>query len=154
MTFIRCGNHKDRPSQADNLHLDVWYKGENILVDGGSYKYNTDQQTLKYFMGTASHNTVMLDDYDQMKKGSRFIWYNWSQRKDAQYEERGEEYYFKGSVNAFSYLSEDIVHQREVIKLKDRPKWVIKDTIVNKPGNRFNETVVAFAFAASASIME
>ena len=61
LTFIRCGNHKDRPSQADNLHLDIWYKGENILLDGGSYKYNTSDEDIKYFMGTASHNTVMLD---------------------------------------------------------------------------------------------
>src|SRR5690606_4340052 len=51
ITFIRCGNHKDRPAQADNLHLDIWHKGENVLFDGGSYKYNTDQKLLKYFMG-------------------------------------------------------------------------------------------------------
>ena len=133
LTFIRCGNHKDRPSQADNLHLDIWYKNENILLDGGSYKYNTDEETLRYFMGTASHNTVMLDDHDQMKKGSRFIWYNWTQRKNIQYSETEERYCFEGSVYAFGYISENIVHQREVTKLKDKPEWIIKDTILNKP---------------------
>ncbi|MGH2563406.1 MAG: alginate lyase family protein, partial [Ginsengibacter sp.] len=135
LTFIRCGSHKDRPLQADNLHLDVWHKGENILIDGGSYKYNTSEKNIKYFMGTASHNTIMLDDYDQMKKGSRFIWYNWTQRKNIHYEEMSEEYCFKGSVYAFSYLSKDIIHEREVIKLKGQPKWIIKDTIINKPDN-------------------
>ena len=68
-SFIRCGNHKDRPSQADNLHLDLWVNGENILRDGGSYKYNADAESLRYFFGTASHNTIMLGDLDQMKKG-------------------------------------------------------------------------------------
>ena len=133
LTFIRCGNHKDRPSQADNLHLDVWYNGDNILLDGGSYKYNTSDGNIKYFMGTASHNTVMLDDYDQMKKGSRFIWYNWTQRKEIQFNEDERQYNFKGSVSAFNYISENIVHEREVTKIKGQPAWTIKDTIVNKP---------------------
>src|SRR5690606_2810610 len=55
LTFIRCGSYKDRPAQADNLHIDIWHKGENILFDGGTYKYNTDPKLLKYFMGTKSH---------------------------------------------------------------------------------------------------
>ena len=137
LTFIRCGNHKDRPSQADNLHLDVWYKGENVLLDAGSYKYNTDDETLRYFMGTASHNTVMLDGYDQMKKGARFIWYDWSQCKNATCDETKESYLFKGSIDAFKHVSKDIIHQREIIKIKDQPKWIIKDVIVNKPHGIF-----------------
>jgi hypothetical protein len=133
LTFIRCGNHKDRPSQADNLHLDIWYKGENILLDSGSYKYNTDKETLKYFMGTASHNTVMLDDYDQMKKGSRFIWYNWTQVREAVSGDTDESFYFKGVVSAFTFLSKNILHQREVKKEKGKPFWIVTDTLINKP---------------------
>ncbi len=137
LTFIRCGNHKDRPSQADNLHLDVWYKGQNILLDAGSYKYNTDEETLKYFMGTASHNTVMLDDHDQMKKGSRFIWYHWTQCKNVFYEETESTYNFKGSIFAFDHVSKNTIHEREIIKIKGKPKWVIKDSIINKPSKIF-----------------
>ena len=46
-TFIKCGKYKDRPSQADNLHIDIWYKGKNIVCDGGSYKYNTEERLVK-----------------------------------------------------------------------------------------------------------
>ena len=60
LTFIRCGHYKDRPFQADNLHLDIWVNGENILRDAGSYLYNTDERWTRYFAGTASHNTVMV----------------------------------------------------------------------------------------------
>jgi len=133
LSFIRCGNHKDRPSQADNLHLDVWHEGENILIDAGSYKYNTDENTLKYFMGTASHNTVMLDESDQMKKGSRFIWYHWTQCKNADCVETPGTYSFKGTISAFSHVAPGILHTREVIKEKGKPVWTIKDTILNKP---------------------
>ncbi|MEQ8925281.1 MAG: heparinase II/III family protein, partial [Fulvivirga sp.] len=68
LTFLRAGSHKDRPSQADNLHLDIWIGDDNILHDGGSYSYNSEETVLKYYFGTASHNTVQLKDYDQMLK--------------------------------------------------------------------------------------
>lgn len=137
LTFIRCGNHKDRPSQADNLHMDVWYKGQNILLDAGSYQYNTDKETLRYFVGTASHNTVMLDDYDQMTKGPRFIWYNWTQCKNASFSETKDRYIFNGSIFAFRHVSAGIIHQREIVKLKNKPKWIVTDTILNRPPGIF-----------------
>ncbi len=135
LTFVRCGNHQDRPLQADNLHLDIWYGGENIFTDAGSYKYNTDETTLSYFMGTASHNTVMLDDVDQMKKGERFIWYNWSQCTDVQLTETEKTFSFKGTIAGFAHVAPDIQHKREIIKTKGKPRWVIKDTMTNKPAS-------------------
>ena len=133
LTFIRCGNHKDRPAQADNLHMDVWYKGENVLFDAGSYKYNTDADILKYFMGTASHNTVVLDDSDQMLKGPRFIWYNWSQAICAEVGENYDTYLFDGTISAFKELGRNIKHNRKVVKVKNERRWIIKDQIINKP---------------------
>lgn len=133
LTFIRCGDHKDRPAQADNLHLDIWHKGKNILFDGGSYKYNTDTKTLKYFMGTASHNTVMLNDYDQMLKGSRFIWYNWTQSLKVDISEQENAYCFEGTISAFKELRSGIKHSRKVIKVKEQQEWIIEDVISGKP---------------------
>ncbi|KAA2239186.1 heparinase [Chitinophaga agrisoli] len=133
LTFLRCGNHKDRPSQADNLHLDIWYHGKNILLDAGSYKYNTDERTLRYFMGTASHNTVMLDDHDQMEKGPRFIWYDWTQCNNAALYETAEEYIWEGSISAFRHIGKAIRHQRRIRKRKGFPIWIIEDEVLHKP---------------------
>jgi hypothetical protein len=133
LTFIRCGNHKDRPLQADNLHIDIWYKGKNILYDGGSYKYNTSDDMIRYFMGTASHNTVMLDDHDQMLKGSRFIWYNWTQKKFAPIGQDDEYFTFTGEITVFSFLDPSIRQRRTIKKHKNRPIWLITDEMINKP---------------------
>ncbi len=133
LTFIKCGSYKDRPSQADNLHLDIWYKGENILPDAGSYKYNTDAQTIRYFSGTQSHNTVMLDDKDQMLKGGRFIWYYWTQRKAARLEANENNYRFEGAVSALTYIKEGIAHKRTIVKQKGTPQWEIKDEVTGAP---------------------
>ena len=132
-TFIKCGRYKDRPAHADNLHIDIWYKGENVLIDGGSYKYNTDEDTVKYFGGTESHNTVMLGEHDQMLKGPRFIWLNWSQTIGVSITETETEFVFDGSVSCFTYLGKDIVHNRKIVKTKGIPEWYVKDEILNKP---------------------
>jgi hypothetical protein len=133
-TFIRCGNHKDRPAQADNLHVDVWYKGENILRDSGTYKYNTDAEKLKYFMGSESHNVVMVNNQSQMLKGGRFIWYYWSQKQKALWEETEEEFIFSGVIKAFQFLNSKASHHRTVRISKSKPIWGIQDEIKNLKG--------------------
>lgn len=133
LTFIKCGGYKDRPSQADNLHIDVWHKGRNILMDAGSYKYNTDSDTIRYFSGTRSHNTVMLNDLDQMQKGGRFIWYRWTQRHSASLSDNGDAYHFTGTIQVFGHLAPGITHTRSVIKHKGDTAWQIHDVISGAP---------------------
>jgi hypothetical protein len=133
-TFIRCGNHPNRPSQADNLHIDIWYKGKNLLVDAGSYKYNTNAINLKYFMGSASHNTIMIGNHDQMLKGDRFIWYDWTNVLSVEICENENSYIFKGLISAFRQLSPNITLLREIQIDKRELKWKVIDQIFNYTG--------------------
>ncbi len=135
LTFIRCGAYKDRPGQADNLHLDLWVQGENILRDAGSYLYNTDEATTRYFAGTRGHNTVMLGDYDQMLKGPRFIWWYWNKEAAGAWKQEEHGFVFKGSISVYSYLGKAIKHRRKVTKLKDQWVWEVEDEILNKPAD-------------------
>lgn len=68
---------KFRPSQCDALHLDLWFKGENVLRDGGTYSYNTTTDDLDYYSGVESHNTVQFDNHLQMPRLSRFLFASW-----------------------------------------------------------------------------
>ena len=131
LTFIRCGLFKGIPGQADELHVDIWSKGENILLDGGSYQYNTDVETMRYFSGTESHNTVMIDGLDQMLKGPRFIWYSPTKIVGCKVEETSNGFKFEGTINCYRYLKEDILHRRTLVKEGDR--WYIKDEMFNLP---------------------
>ncbi|WP_353150628.1 heparinase II/III-family protein [Flavobacterium sp.] len=127
-TFIRCGNHKDRPAQADNLHVDIWHKGENILRDSGTYKYNTEPDNLNFFMGSKSHNVVMVGEHSQMLKGGRFIWYYWSQKREAKWRVTDEAFVFTGSINAFRHLEHKAIHQRVVKISKHDYVWLVTDS--------------------------
>ncbi|MCU0394575.1 MAG: heparinase II/III family protein [Chitinophagaceae bacterium] len=135
LSFLRCGSHKDRPAQADNLHLDVWHNGQNVLQDGGSYQYNALPEEMNYFMGTASHNTVMLGAHNQMLKGSRFIWFYWTQAEQLEVEERPDAWVFRGTIRAFGQLGRNIRHRRTVTKKKGVPHWEVEDMVLGKPGH-------------------
>lgn len=112
--FINCVNYINRPSQADALHLDVWHDGKNLLRDAGSYQYNGDEQILKYFFGTESHNTVMLNTSDQMLKGPRFVWFNWTRVVKAEWSENDATIIFSGAASVYKHLGR-ITHRRTIV---------------------------------------
>ncbi len=138
ITFVRCGAYKDRPFQADNLHLDIWVNGENLLLDAGTYKYNTDEQWIRYFAGSASHNTVMLGGFDQMRKGPRFVWYDWV--REIRHLNQANNILnddftlvVDAKIKAFAQAGKNIWHRRRVTKQKDALQWVIEDWLENAP---------------------
>ncbi|HTF80203.1 MAG TPA: alginate lyase family protein [Cytophagales bacterium] len=128
--MIRCGKHKDRPQQADQNHLDLWYKGQNIVRDNGSYKYNTDPNTVNYFSGTASHNTLQISDLNQMLKGGRFIWYYWSQSEKVETENTPLYISLSAIAQVYRYISEDIRHHRRVKQYQEEARWDVTDTFL------------------------
>jgi len=101
------------------------------LRDAGSYQYNADPELVHFFSGTQSHNTVMLNGLDQMEKGPRFVWLDWSQAISATVDETEECFIFEGKIHAFKHLERNIYHRRKVIKYKDRPHWIIEDQILH-----------------------
>ncbi|PDS26888.1 heparinase II/III domain-containing protein [Flavobacterium branchiophilum] len=133
-TFFKCGSYKDRPFQADNLHLDIWKNGINVFRDAGSYKYNTDPKWVQFFMGTQSHNTVMLEGANQMYKGSRFIWFYWTKALDFTFNETEDSYIFEGKISVFTYINPKITHVRKVTKYKGQFKWLVEDRLENCTG--------------------
>lgn len=121
--MIRCGKYQHRPSQADMFHLDVWYRGRNILVDPGSFSYNLPPKWSDYFVGTAAHNTVTVDGKNQMKKGSRFIWTNWVHGDTLRFEAGHSQILFEGEHRGYA----PVVHRRLVILRND--VWVVVDDL-------------------------
>lgn len=132
LTFIRCGNFKKK-GVPDQLHLDLWYKGKNILFDGGTFRYNASPDEIKYFRGTESHNTVMIDEYDQMKKGPRFMWFNPPKIVSTCMTETPTEYVMEMTVEMFRHIGVPISIKRRIEKKKNSTHWFIQDTASNVP---------------------
>ncbi len=77
VAIVRYPRFRFRPSHSDLLHVDFWLGARNVLRDAGTYSYNTDEKWMRYFPGTASHNTVQFDGRDQMPRLSRFLFGDW-----------------------------------------------------------------------------
>lgn len=128
--LIRCTTYKDRPVQADMLHFDLWDGEYNIFADAGTYSYNTDKETLLYFIGTSSHNTLMINNQDQMKRGSRFMWHNWTKSKLLKFETGKNMSIFEGEHYGYSKT----IHRRSVIQMKNY--WIIIDDVFGDCENK------------------
>lgn len=78
---LRAVRFSGRPSQADQLHVDLWWQGETIARDAGSYRYTAPAPWDNTLALTAAHNTVMLDGQEQMQRAGRFLWLDWAQAR-------------------------------------------------------------------------
>jgi hypothetical protein len=128
-TFVmsRCASFRNRPSQADQFHIDIWHKGKNIFRDCGSFTYVMSDPLFPYFSGTASHNTVQVSNCDQMERGPRFIWYNWPVKVSGKLNINGEMLCFTGEVRVYHHLLPDGVLHKRIIKLS-RHEFLIEIT--------------------------
>jgi hypothetical protein len=59
---------------ADALSILLSVGGKEILIDPGTYVYNTKRRWRDYFRGTAAHNTIRVDYMDQAQIGGSFLW--------------------------------------------------------------------------------
>lgn len=129
LAFIKCADLIHRPGQADNLHLDLWHLGRNIMRDQGTYQYNTSGPYRDYFPGSTAHNTITLGEHDQMQRGPRFIWLNWTKWIHSELHENEQSYFFSGSIRSFHQIHPAVIHHRTVEKRKDKAEWLIVDEI-------------------------
>jgi asparagine synthase (glutamine-hydrolysing) len=132
---FRCGSLRDRFSQIDMLHLDVWWRGRNVLVDGGSYLYSGAPEWHDHFLRTESHNTVQIDGLDQMLHFRQFKCLYWTQARILEFQDHeayalcaGEHYGFRRHPGA-------CVHRRSVLFLKSG-LWVVVDRILGEGRHR------------------
>jgi asparagine synthase (glutamine-hydrolysing) len=124
---FRCGALRDRFSQIDMLHLDVFWRGQNVLIDGGSYRYNGADRWHNHFLRTEIHNTIMVDGHDQMLHFRQFKTLFWTDAALLKFEDHADWSLVEGEHYGFRRTSR-CTHRRSVLFLKD-DLWVVVDTI-------------------------
>jgi hypothetical protein len=133
VTFFNCHDHQYFPAQADNLNLDIWVKGENILRDAGSYLFDGNLRMFRMFNGTLGHNTVTINRKDQMLLDTNRRWFYWTKKHSGRIYETLSEYIVEGEISAFQYMNHDITHRRIVRKTIGAGDWIVEDFIMGLP---------------------
>lgn len=118
--FLVLQDFRTRPGQMDQMHIDLWHKGVNVLCDSGTYSYASD--TGKKMALTGAHNTVKVDGKEQMGKIGHFLIYNWSHARDVFFNED----YIKGTM-----LSKNGYLHTRIIR-KSLEGYTVEDTVKGK----------------------
>jgi hypothetical protein len=126
--LIRAGRYTRRPFQADQLHVDLWWRGINLARDAGTYLYNGPPPWNNGLARTAVHNTVTIDHHDQMRRAGRFLWVDWAQASGRSSCSPGLAYddRFEGEHDGYKRLG---VKHRRAVQWLAGSGWVIIDDI-------------------------
>jgi len=92
-----------RPAQMDQLHIDLWVDGTNVLCDTGTYSYASSIG--KRLRSTLGHNTAVVENTGQMNTYGPFMIYGWTKRVN--YSWRTDR--FRGhmkSMNGYEHIRE------------------------------------------------
>jgi hypothetical protein len=131
--MLRAAKYRDRPAQADQLHLDLWWRGENIACDVGSYLYGGDPPWDNGLARTAVHNTVTVDGRDQMTRAGRFLWLDWMQARVAFRSEYGLKI---AAASHDGYKRIGCTHVRSVLWSEEDDFWIVVDDVTGKGSQR------------------
>jgi len=155
--FIRCVEFRHRPAQADNLHFDLWWRGQNIATDAGTYSYNAPSPWNNALGHTAFHNTVTVDGLAQMDMAGKFLWLPWvrgrvhqlnskfkiqNSKEDKEYRENNEDRRPKQNRqlaignrqslacehDGYQRLKPPVIYQRSVLQIGEEC-WIVFDKL-------------------------
>ncbi|NPV55526.1 MAG: alginate lyase family protein [Anaerolineae bacterium] len=121
--ILRSARYTSRPAHADQLHLDLWINGTNALIDAGTYRYTAPTPWRNTLAGSAAHNTITIDEQDQMLRRGRFMWLKWATAKPLPPASKNHM-----AAHHDGYTTLGCIHQREVT-LGETGEWRILDSI-------------------------
>ena len=127
--YLRVAQFHDRPGHADQLHLDLWWRGLNIAQDAGTYLYNADPPWNNALTHTAVHNTVMVDEHQQMTPASRFLYLDRAQGAVTRHENSEDSTWEQVEATHDGYKSLGIKHLRSVTAELEPDHWHIEDRV-------------------------
>ena len=129
--MVRCHSHQHRPGQADMLHMDLWHKGLNIALDPGTYRYYAEPPWNIGLSDTTAHNTISVNKLNQMERGPRFMWFNWTESKEITFrnDENKSIEVFQGEHYGYGATKSKTTHRRTIIRIENHT-WLIVDDLI------------------------
>jgi len=118
--LLRATKYHSRPAHADQLHVDLWYQGQNVLMDPGTYQYNLEKPWDNGLAATRVHNTITIQEKDQMTRAGRFLWVDWAQAHISEIKQN------KIVAAHDGYIQAGAVHERTLKKITQN-HWQVID---------------------------
>lgn len=130
--MVRCHTYRDRPGQCDSLHMDLWWRGINVLRDCGTYRYfvanRPDME--RYYKSLAAHNTVELDGAEPFEEVTRFLQVPWPKAQKRHFVDNHDgTTIFEGERYDYDRKPWNVLHRRCVVAFPG-DVWVMIDDVL------------------------
>lgn len=122
--ILRANRFHSRPAHADQLHVDLWFKGEPLALDAGTYLYNVPAPWENALASVAVHNSIQIDGLEPMTRAGRFLWLDWDQAELLLKDETAGEI----GARRNGYRRIGAGHERRLLNPSER-EWLVIDKI-------------------------
>jgi len=126
--YFRTAVFKERPGHADQLHVDLWWRGLNVAQDAGSYLYTAPAPWDNALASARVHNTVTVNGQEPMTRAGRFLWLDWAQAKILSTSRAKDGKLIEAAAQHDGYRRLGVFHRREVNWNVNR--WVVADHLL------------------------
>jgi hypothetical protein len=112
-------------AHADALSVSLFGGGRELLLDPGTFTYNSAPEWREYFRSTQAHNTVRIDGRDQAESAGTFRWNTRWRAKPGFRTERDGIRYIEGEHDGYLALAEGVTHRRRLLHVGEY--WLLAD---------------------------
>jgi hypothetical protein len=123
---INAGVHGPGHGHADALSITLVRNGRVWLMDPGTYVYVGEGGERDQYRGTAAHNTLCVDEFDQTESLGPFRWAKPPEVEISRWVSGQHFNLFVGSHDGYMRLPEPVRHRRFVFHRKSQ-FWLVRD---------------------------
>ena len=116
-------------AHADMLSIHVSLSGKDLLIDPGTFTYTASREMRDYFRGSLAHNTVSVGAMSQSRPAGPFSWSSVATSKMRTWVPQEDFDFFSGEGSSYHFLRQPVLHQRDILFLKESSTWVMLDSI-------------------------
>jgi len=125
-------------AHADSLSIQLASDGRAILIDPATFVYNGKPEWRAYFRSTSAHNTVIVDELDQVQSIGTFAWerrLHLDMRSGVAAGLRKTLRFFAAEHDGYAAIG--VTHRRVVLDV-DGGYWIVIDSLTGTGRHRFD----------------
>lgn len=126
--YLRAARFTSRPAHADQLHVDLWWRGLNVAQDAGTYLYNAPPPWENALRDTRVHNTLTLNGGEQMTPSGRFLYLDWAQAEVVEYQRDPAGAWERLRARHDGYRRLGVMHERTLERRGG--DWIVTDRVL------------------------
>ena len=146
--YLHCGTLGSGHGHADLLHISVFAKGEDYLIDPGRYTYIEGNKDREYLKSCKAHNTTMVDDEEFTKLNGSWGYNSVATPIKHPFITKSTYDYFEGSH--LGYINKGIFTNRVVVYIKP-DIWVLVDRFYGEGTHKYSQN---FQFAKDIELQD